>query len=96
MPEVNQVSKANMVEVRTPITGLVGYVHTVEYEKDSVLVFQLPRATNMLSEAYVRSALKSLREILPDGKKAIVIGADVNIYEISGPEATALVLKGLI
>ncbi len=75
---------------------MIGYLHEVEYNKDSILVFQLPRQTTQLNEDYVKGALRSLREILPDGKKAIVIGADVNIYEIAGPEATMLVLKGLI
>lgn len=88
MTEVKKITK--------PTVGLVGFLHTVEYDKDSILVFQLPRETRMLSETYVQDALKSLREVLPDGKKAIVIGADVNIYSIAGEEATALILKGLI
>jgi len=83
-------------KVVKPSEGLVGFLHTVEYDKDSILVFQLPRETKMLSDNYVQGALKSLREILPDGKKAIVIGAHVNIYSIAGEEATALILKGLI
>jgi hypothetical protein len=85
-----------VTEIKNPISGIVGYFHEIEYDKDSLLVFQLPRATNMLSETYVQGALRSLREILPDGKKAIVIGADVNIYEIAGQDATVLVLKGII
>jgi hypothetical protein len=83
-------------KVVKPTEGLVGFFHEIEFDKDRILVFQLPRETKMLSEQYVQGALKSLREILPDGKKAIVIGADVNIYSIAGEEATALVLKGLI
>ena len=86
----------NTTKVVSPTQGLVGFFHEIEYDKDLILVFQLPRETKMLSENYVQGALKSLREILPDEKKAIVIGADVNIYSISGEEATALVLKGLI
>lgn len=85
-----------VTEIKNPISGLVGYYHEIEYDKDSLLVFQLPRATNMLNSHYVEGALKSLREVLPDGKKAIVIGADVNIYEIAGQDATVLVLKGII
>jgi len=83
-------------EVKNPVAGIIGILHDIDYNKDSILVFQLPRHTAMLNEQYIQSAIKSLREILPDGKKAIVIGADVNIYEIAGPEATMLVLKGLI
>jgi hypothetical protein len=85
-----------VTEIKNPISGLVGYYHEIEYDKDSLLVFQLPRATNMLNSQYVEGALKSLREVLPDGKKAIVIGADVNIYEIAGQDATVLILKGII
>ncbi len=83
-------------EIKNPVQGIVGYLHEIEYAKDSILVFQLPRQTAMLHEVYVQGAIRSLREILPDGKKAIVLGADVNIYEIAGEEATILVLKGLI
>lgn len=85
-----------MTKIIKPAEGLVGFFHEIEYNKDSVLVFQLPRATNLLSDVYVENAIKTLREVLPDGKKAIVIGADVNIYSIAGEEATALLLKGII
>jgi hypothetical protein len=82
--------------ITSPTQGIVGYLHEMEYDKDSILVFQLPRATNMLSEVYIAGAVKSLRDILPDGKKAIVVGCDVNVYQIAGIEATALILKGII
>lgn len=82
--------------IASPTTGIVGFLHEIEYNKDSILVFQLPRETRMLSEQYIKGALSSIREVLPDNKKAIVIGADVNIYSIAGEEATALLLKGLI
>jgi hypothetical protein len=84
------------VKVEKPSEGLLGFLHNIETDKDSILVFQLPRETKQLSENYVQGALKSLKEVLPIGRKVLVIGADVNIYSISGEEATALVLKGLI
>lgn len=87
---------STMTKVTKPTEGLVGFLHEVEYDKDSVLVFQLPRETRMLNDSYIQNALKSLREILPDGKKAIVVGADVNVYSIAGEDATVLLLKGLI
>lgn len=83
-------------EIKNNVTGLVGFLHSLEQSPDSVLVFQLPRPTNMLSDIYVAGAMKNLKEVLPDGKKALLIGADVNIYEIAGHEATMLVLKGVI
>jgi hypothetical protein len=82
--------------ISNPIQGIVGYLHEMEYDKDSILVFQLPRTTEMLNETYITRAVNSLREILPDGKKAIVVGCDVNVYQIAGIEATALILKGII
>lgn len=83
-------------EITSTTQGIVGYLHSVEIQKDEILIFQLPRHTSMLSETYIQGALKSIREILPDNRKAIIIGADVNIYSIAGEEATTLVLKGLI
>jgi hypothetical protein len=50
----------------------------------------------MLSDVYIRGALNSIKEYIPEGKKAIVIGADVNIYTIAGEDAVVLKLKGLI
>lgn len=87
---------SKMTKIETPAAGLVGFLHEIEVDKDSILVFQLPRQTNMLSGTYIESAMNSIKKILPDDKKAIVIGADVNIYSIAGEEATALILKGLI
>jgi len=83
-------------EVRDPVQGLLGYMHEVEIEKDSVLVFQLPRETRMISETYIQGVLGKVKEFLPEGRTPLVIGADVNIYEIAGEDATALKLKGLL
>lgn len=83
-------------EIKSPTRGVVGHLHDIQYDKDSILVFQLPRKTSMLNDNYTRSALDALREIIPDNKKAIVIGADVNIYSIAGEDAVTLVLKGII
>lgn len=87
---------SKITKIETPATGLVGFLHEIEVDKDSILVFQLPRQTNMLSSSYIEGAMNSIKKILPNDKKAIVIGADVNIYSIAGEEATALILKGLI
>lgn len=78
------------------VTGTVGFLHKLTKPSDSVYIFQLGRKTDMLSEPYINGALKSLREVLPDDTKAIVIGCDVNVYELAGADATMLVLKGLI
>jgi hypothetical protein len=40
--------------------------------------------------------MRAIKDILPEGKKAIVIGCDVNIYELPGMDAAVLLLKGII
>jgi hypothetical protein len=86
-----------MVEIRSPTQGLIGFLHEVECEtSDSVLIFQLPRETKMLSDSYVQGALEKVRQSLPEGRKALVVGADVNVYELAGADAIILRLKGII
>ena len=82
--------------ITKPSEGIIGYLHELSVSQDSVFVFQLPRKTDMLSDIYVQGALKSVKEFLPEGSKALVIGADVNIYTIAGADAVVLKLKGLI
>lgn len=78
------------------INGIVGYLHEITPASDSVLIFQLPRETRMLSETYMESARKAVAEITKNGNKVLFVGPDVNVYELAGPEAVFLVLKGLI
>ena len=73
----------------------VGELIPIEIRNTSVLVFQLPRQTNMLSDVYVRGAMNAVKNVLPDGTKALVIGSDVNIYELAGDAAVVLKLKGI-
>jgi hypothetical protein len=82
--------------ITNPSEGIVGYLHELSISHDTILVFQLPRKTDMLSDTYIQGALKSVKECIPEGKKAIVIGADVDIYTIAGEDAVVLKLKGLI
>jgi hypothetical protein len=84
-------------EIASPTQGIVGYLHEVECkDNDSILIFQLPRATRMLSETYVQGAMESVRQSLPPGKTALILGADVNVYELCGADAVILRLKGII
>lgn len=87
MSEVKEIKNVN---------GIVGYLHDIEMSPESILVFQLPRATNMLSQSYIDGAMASIKAAIPPGRTAMVIGADVNIYEISGETALSLKLKGLL
>jgi hypothetical protein len=86
-----------VTEIKSPTKGTVGWLHEVECEaNDSILVFQLPRATNQLSNVYVDGAKETIQRMLPPGRSALVIGADINIYELAGPDALLLKIKGLI
>jgi len=88
---------SKITEIVSPTQGIVGYLHEVECkESDSVLIFQLPRVTKMLSDTYVQGAMDSVKKSLPEGRSALVIGCDVNVYELAGADAIILKLKGLI
>lgn len=86
-----------MVEIKSPTRGILGYLHDLSYgESDSILILQLPRKTEMINKGYIESAMDALKETLPEGRKALVIGCDVNVYELAGADAIILKLKGLI
>jgi len=76
--------------------GNIGELHTINVNDDDVLIFQLPRSTRMLSDTYVQNAQEALNEVLPEGKQALILGADVNIFSLCGEEALTLRLKGII
>jgi hypothetical protein len=77
--------------------GIVGYLHEVECnEPNSILIFQLPRETRYLSETYVKGAMDSVTKSLPAGRTALIIGCDVNVYELAEADAIILKLKGLV
>jgi hypothetical protein len=82
--------------IKSGLAGDVGILHEIDLKPDTVLIFQLPRETKMLSQVYVEGALNAVRSSIPEGRQAIVIGADVNIYEIAGEDAVALKLKGIL
>ena len=86
-----------MTEIISPTQGTIGYFHEVACAaNDSVLIFQLPRSTAMISKGYLENARETLCQLLPKGRSAIIIGCDINIFEIAGEDALALKLKGLI
>lgn len=86
-----------ITEIVSPTKGIVGYLHEVECDElDTVLIFQLPRRTKDLSEIYIAGAMDSVRKSLPPGRTSLIIGCDVNVYELAGADAIILKLKGLI
>ena len=84
------------MEVKDSIGQYAGNLEQIQLNPDSILVFQLPRRTDMLSNQYVNAAMNSVKSVLPEGKTAVVIGGDVNIYELAGPDAVSLKLSGII
>jgi hypothetical protein len=86
-----------MKEIVSPTRGIIGYLHEVECnEPDSILIFQLPRKTDMLNSEYTKSAMDTLKLSLPTGRSALIVGCDINVYELAGADAIILKLKGLI
>lgn len=84
-------------EVNSPTRGTVGWLHEVEcVDNQSVLIFQLPRQTSMIGKEYINHAQGVLKESLPKNRHALIIGADINVYELFGADAVILKLKGLI
>lgn len=86
--------KMNSIQIVNPVSGYAGMLSEVELNPSAVLVFQLPRRTDAMSEAYVNETKKFLSKILPEGKTALLIGSDINIYEVLSEEVVFLKLKG--
>jgi hypothetical protein len=87
----------NKIEIKTPTQGIIGYLHEIDFsEKNSILVFQLPRTSDQINRPYIESARKVLSEVVPEGHEFVFIGCDVNVYEIAEAESVILKLKGLI
>jgi hypothetical protein len=76
--------------------GNVGELHSIDVKEGNVLVFVVPRATRHMNESYRDEGKRALDVVLPDGVQALMIGADVDIYELCGEDALALKLKGLL
>lgn len=78
-------------------TGTIGYLTEVEYvNKDSILVFQIPRASNMISKAYAEEIRNSIKNMLPEGRDILIVPGDIDIFEIAGEDMLVLKLKGLL
>ncbi len=74
--------------------GFVGNVVKLAVSSDDVLVFQVPRTSNMMSPGYLEDCKRDLSKALPPGVTALVIGSDVSIYSIAGEDAVMLRLQG--
>lgn len=88
---------SKITEIKSPTSGFIGYLHEVDtVDPSSILIFQLPRQTNMINDLYMKTAMDAVKGSLPKGKNALIIGADINVYELAGADAIILKLKGLI
>lgn len=75
--------------------GYVGDLVKIVVSSDEVLVFQVPRTSNMMSPGYLEDCRKDISKALPPGVTALVIGSDVSIYSIAGEDAVMLRLQGV-
>ncbi len=82
--------------MNTTTEDSLGNLHEITVAKDSVLIFQLNRDSDDLEPSYIAAARDLLKTILPEGKLAVIVGRDVNVYELAGPDAVALKLAGII
>ena len=84
------------IEIRDNLKQYVGRMVDVNIKPGNILVVQLPRPTNMLSDAYVEGAMRSVRAALHSDQVALLIGSDVSLYELAGEAAVELKLKGIL
>ena len=85
-----------MYEIRK-IGNLSGYLHEIEIDDPSkILVFQVPRKTDQMSEAYRDESIKIIQDCLKTSQPVLVVGCDINIFEVFSTDVSALKLKGLI
>lgn len=86
-----------MSEIKILTQELTGTLIEIECKSDdSVLIFQLPHETRMMSKGCIDSLKDNITQMLPKGRKVVIIGNDINIYELAAPEFLSLRLKGLL
>jgi len=79
-----------------PVEGFVGNLCELKIEPGTVLVVQLPRESRMLSENYISHARSVINKSLPEGTQVLLMGCDVDIYQLCEIDAVCLKLKGII
>lgn len=84
------------IQIKDNLNQYVGRMVDVNIKPGNILVVQLPRPTNMLSDAYVEGAMRSVRAVLHSDQAALLIGSDVSLYELAGEAAVELKLKGIL
>ena len=84
------------IQIKDNLKQYVGRMVDVNIKPGNILVVQLPRPTNMLSDSYVEGALRSVRAALQTDQVALLIGSDVSLYELAGEAAVELKLKGIL
>ena len=84
------------IQINDNLNQYVGRMVDVNIKPGNILVVQLPRPTNMLSDSYVEGAMRSVRAALQSDQVALLIGSDVSLYELAGEAAVELKLKGIL
>ena len=88
--------EAETFNIVLPKEGVVGKIVQLELMPDTAYLFQVPVPTKELTSDYREKARSVLKQVLPEGMQAMIIGNDVSIYQVLGEDAVALRLKGLV
>lgn len=72
-----------------------GGLEKIEVGERDVLIFRLNRVTNQISKSYIEEAQRVLRQILPEGVQAMIVGCDVDVFTVAGSEATMMKIMGI-
>lgn len=73
--------------------GEIGTLHHLDLKSNSALVFQVPYPHTMLTPSVMAQVRDILQVSLPENSNAVVMSNDINVYEVVGPAATALILS---
>ena len=91
-----EVPTSKEYNIVLPKEGVVGKIVELSFNPDTAYLFQVPVPTKELTPGYREKARSVLKQVLPEGMQAMIIGNDVSIYQVLGEDAVALRLKGII
>lgn len=86
----------NIEDKDMPIsTNFYENIYKIPVEKNEVVVLQMPVTSDELSQEEVDYSRDILRDVLPTGTRALIIGNDVNLYSVLPEDGITLKLKGV-
>lgn len=76
--------------------GIIGNIKEYTPSEDMVLMVQLPRTTDQLSDVYLENIRNRMRKYIPENTGIIFIGSDVQMAEVFSMDITAMKLQGIL